>query len=174
MLYSLIGAVLAVVGYFAENSWLASVGGGVCVLGLVRLLRAVRLSRDPDRAADDDASLQDEYPFFSACGCVGEDMKARVSEMGSVKKLPGSYSAWQLFAVYGRLRHKTGIPFSRSLLRPAQSSFRWRPYPACRCADTGGSRRLRPGASSSCPPAQFWRRSHPRSRLRSPSGPSGR
>ena len=65
-MYFLIGIVLAVVGYFAENSWLALVGGGVCVLGLVRLLRAARLSRDPDQAADYDASLQDERTAFVA------------------------------------------------------------------------------------------------------------
>ena len=65
-MYSLIGAVLAVVGYFAETSWLASVGGGVCVLGLVRLLRAARLHRDQDKAADYDASLQDERTAFVA------------------------------------------------------------------------------------------------------------
>ena len=65
-MYFLIGAVLAVVGYFAENSWLASVGGGVCVLGLVRLLRAARFNRDPDQAADYDASLQDERTAFVA------------------------------------------------------------------------------------------------------------
>ena len=41
-------------------------GGGVCVLGLVRLLRAARLSRDPDQAADYDASLQDERTAYVA------------------------------------------------------------------------------------------------------------
>lgn len=48
MLYFVLGAVLAIAGYFIKSSWLASVGGGVCVLGLVRLLRAARLSRDPE------------------------------------------------------------------------------------------------------------------------------
>ena len=65
-MYFLIGAVLAIVGYFAENSWLAPFGGGVCVLGLVRLLRAARLSRDPEQAADYDASLQDERTAYVA------------------------------------------------------------------------------------------------------------
>ena len=60
MLYFVLGAVLAIAGYFIKSSWLASFGGGVCVLGLVRLLRAARLSRDPDQAADYDASLRDE------------------------------------------------------------------------------------------------------------------
>ena len=69
MLYFVLGAVLAIAGYFIKSSWLASFGGGVCVLGLVRLLRAARLSRDPDQAADYDASLQDErtaylHPFL--------------------------------------------------------------------------------------------------------------
>lgn len=50
MLYFALGAVLAIAGYFIKSSWLASFGGGVCVLGLVRLLRAARLSRDPDQA----------------------------------------------------------------------------------------------------------------------------
>ena len=65
-LYFVLGAVLAIAGYFIKNSWLASVGGGVCVLGLVRLLRAARLSRDPDQAADYDASLQDERTAYVA------------------------------------------------------------------------------------------------------------
>lgn len=38
----------------------------VCVLGLVRLLRAARLSRDPEQAADYDASLQDERTAYVA------------------------------------------------------------------------------------------------------------
>ena len=59
MLYFVLGIVLAIAGYFIKSSWLASFGGGVCVLGLVRLLRAARLSRDSDQAADYDASLQD-------------------------------------------------------------------------------------------------------------------
>ena len=66
MLYFVLGAVLAIAGYFIKSSWLASVGGGVCVLGLVRLLRAARLSRDSDQAADYDASLQDERTAFVA------------------------------------------------------------------------------------------------------------
>ena len=66
MLYFVLGIVLAIAGYFIKSSWLASVGGGVCVLGLVRLLRAARLSRDSDQAADYDASLQDERTAFVA------------------------------------------------------------------------------------------------------------
>ena len=66
MLYFVLGAVLAIAGYFIKSSWLASFGGGVCVLGLVRLLRAARLSRDPDQAADYDASLQDERTAYVA------------------------------------------------------------------------------------------------------------
>ena len=66
MLYFVLGAVLAIAGYFIKNSWLASFGGGVCVLGLVRLLRAARLSRDSDQAADYDASLQDERTAYVA------------------------------------------------------------------------------------------------------------
>ena len=66
MLYFVLGAVLAIAGYFIKNSWLASFGGGVCVLGLVRLLRAARLSHDPNQAADYDASLQDERTAYVA------------------------------------------------------------------------------------------------------------
>ena len=58
MLYFVLGAVLAIAGYFIKSSWLASFGGGVCVLGLVRLLRAARLSRDPEQAADYDARFR--------------------------------------------------------------------------------------------------------------------
>lgn len=65
-LYFVLGTVLAIAGYFIKSSWLASFGGGVCVLGLVRLLRAARLSRDPDQAADYDASLQDERTAYVA------------------------------------------------------------------------------------------------------------
>lgn len=49
MLYFILGAVLAIAGYFIKNSWLASFGGGVCVLGLVRLLRAARSAVIPIR-----------------------------------------------------------------------------------------------------------------------------
>ena len=66
MLYFVLGIVLAIAGYFIKSNWLASFGGGVCVLGLVRLLRAARLSRDSDQAADYDASLQDERTAFVA------------------------------------------------------------------------------------------------------------
>ena len=66
MLYFVLGAVLAIAGYFIKSSWLASFGGGVCVLELVRLLRAARLIRDPDQAADYDASLQDERTAYVA------------------------------------------------------------------------------------------------------------
>ena len=59
MLYFVLGAVLAIAGYFIKSSWLAS-------FGLVRLLRAARLSRDPDQAADYDASLQDERTAYVA------------------------------------------------------------------------------------------------------------
>ena len=65
-LYFVLGAVLAIAGYFIKSSWLASFGGGVCVLGLVRLLRAARLSHDPNQAADYDASLQDERTAYVA------------------------------------------------------------------------------------------------------------
>ena len=65
-LYFVLGTVLAIAGYFIKSSWLAPFGGGVCVLGLVRLLRAARLSRDPDQAADYDASLQDERTAYVA------------------------------------------------------------------------------------------------------------
>ena len=56
MLYFVLGAVLAIAGYFIKSSW----------LGLVRLLRAARLSRDPEQAADYDASLQDERTAYVA------------------------------------------------------------------------------------------------------------
>ena len=59
-LYFVLGAVLAIAGYFIKNSWLASFGGGVCVL------RAARLSHDPNQAADYDASLQDERTAYVA------------------------------------------------------------------------------------------------------------
>ena len=49
MLYFVLGAVLAIAGYFIKSSWLASFGGGVCVLGLVRLLRAAGSAVIPNR-----------------------------------------------------------------------------------------------------------------------------
>ena len=45
--------------------WL-SIGGGLTAVGLVRLLRVRRLSRDPEKAADYDASLKDERTAYVA------------------------------------------------------------------------------------------------------------
>ena len=65
-LYFVLGAVLAIAGYFIKKKWGGSFWGGVLVGGVVRLLRAARLSHDPNQAADYDASLQDERTAYVA------------------------------------------------------------------------------------------------------------
>jgi len=59
-----IGAALFLAGLLLGEteygSYISGFGGGLTAVGLVRLLRVRRLSRDPEKAADYDASLKDE------------------------------------------------------------------------------------------------------------------
>ena len=48
------------------GSYIGGFGGGLTAVGLVRLLRVRRLSRDPEKAADYDASLKDERTAYVA------------------------------------------------------------------------------------------------------------
>ena len=48
------------------GSYISGFGGGLTAVGLVRLLRVRRLSRDPEKAADYDASLKDERTAYVA------------------------------------------------------------------------------------------------------------
>ena len=61
ILFLVLGAALILVGLLTDVSekmnWLSSFGSAIAAVGAVRLLRACRLSRDPERAADYDASL---------------------------------------------------------------------------------------------------------------------
>lgn len=50
----------------ASASYVSGFGGGLTAVGLVRLLRVRRLSRDPEKAADYDASLKDERTAYVA------------------------------------------------------------------------------------------------------------
>ena len=48
------------------GSYISGFGGGLTAVGLVRLLRVRRLSRDPEKAADYDAMLKDERTMYVA------------------------------------------------------------------------------------------------------------
>lgn len=49
-----------------KTNWLSSFGSAIAVVGAARLLRVYRLTRDPDKAADYDASLTDERTAYVA------------------------------------------------------------------------------------------------------------
>ena len=49
-----------------KTNWLSSFGSAIAVVGAARLLRVYRLTRDPDKAADYDASLTDERAAYVA------------------------------------------------------------------------------------------------------------
>ena len=70
ILYLVLGAVLFLVGLLTDASdamnWLSSFGGAITAVGAVRLLRVFRLTRDPDKAVDYDASLTDERTAYVA------------------------------------------------------------------------------------------------------------
>lgn len=70
ILYLVLGAVLFLVGLLTDASdamnWLSSFGGAIAAVGTVRLLRVFRLTRDPVKAADYDASLTDERTAYVA------------------------------------------------------------------------------------------------------------
>ena len=59
----LAGLLLGGTGY---GGYIGGFGGGLTAVGLVRLLRVYRLSRDPEKAADYDASLKDERTAYVA------------------------------------------------------------------------------------------------------------
>ena len=57
-------AGLLLLGETEYGSYISGFGGGLTAVGLVRLLRVRRLSRDPEKAADYDASLKDERTVY--------------------------------------------------------------------------------------------------------------
>ena len=64
-----IGAALFLAGLAwntSSASYVSGFGGGLTAVGLVRLLRVRRQSRDPEKAADYDASLKDERTAYVA------------------------------------------------------------------------------------------------------------
>ena len=64
-----IGAALFLAGLAwntASASYVSGFGGGLAGVGIARLLRVRRLSRDPEKAADYDASLTDERTAYVA------------------------------------------------------------------------------------------------------------
>ena len=69
-MYLVLGVVLFLIGLLTDVSektnWLSSFGSAIAVVGAVRLLRVCRLTRDPDKAADYDASLKDERTAYVA------------------------------------------------------------------------------------------------------------
>ena len=70
ILMIVIGLVLFVVGCLLDEAHMGSfyngLGCGIFACGAVRLLRVRRLSRDPEKAADYDASLKDERTIYVA------------------------------------------------------------------------------------------------------------
>ena len=70
ILYLVLGAVLFLIGLLTDadekTNWLSSFGSAIAVVGAARLLRVYRLTRDPDKAADYDASLTDERTAYVA------------------------------------------------------------------------------------------------------------
>ena len=70
ILWLSIGAALFLAGLLLGEteygSYIGGFGGGLTAVGAVRLLRVYRLSRDPEKAADHDASLKDERTAYVA------------------------------------------------------------------------------------------------------------
>ena len=69
ILWLSIGAALFLAGLAwntASASYVSGFGGGLAGVGIARLLRVYRLSRDPEKAADYDASLKDERTVYVA------------------------------------------------------------------------------------------------------------
>ena len=70
ILWLSIGAALFLAGLLLGEteygSYIGGFGGGLTAVGLVRLLRVRRLSRDPEKAADYDAMLKDERTIYVA------------------------------------------------------------------------------------------------------------
>ena len=70
ILWLSIGAALFLAGLLLGEreygSYISGFGGGLTAVGLVRLLRVRRLSRDPEKAADYEASLKDERTAYVA------------------------------------------------------------------------------------------------------------
>ena len=70
ILWLSIGAALFLAGLLLGEteygSYISGFGGGLTAVGLVRLLRVRRLSRDPEKAADYDAMLKDERTVYVA------------------------------------------------------------------------------------------------------------
>ena len=69
ILWLSIGAALFLAGLAwntASASYVSGFGGGLAGVGIARLLRVRRLSRDPEWAADYDASLTDERTAYVA------------------------------------------------------------------------------------------------------------
>lgn len=70
LLWLSIGAALFIAGLLLQETgcsgYISGFGGGLIGVGLARLLRVHRISRDPERAADYEASLKDERTAYVA------------------------------------------------------------------------------------------------------------
>ena len=68
ILVTVIGLVMFAIGFLLGDAHMgdfySGLGCGLFVCGAVRLLRVYRLSRDPEKAADYDASLKDERTVY--------------------------------------------------------------------------------------------------------------
>mgnify|MGYP000095172701 CR=1 FL=1 len=68
ILVTVIGLVMFAIGFLLGDAHMgdfySGLGCGLFVCGAVRLLRVHRLSRDPEKAADYDASLKDERTVY--------------------------------------------------------------------------------------------------------------
>ena len=83
ILWLSIGAALFLAGLLLGEteygSYIGGFGGGLTAVGLVRLLRVRRLSRDPEKAADYDAMLKDERTNTVRAVPAGESFSRRES-----------------------------------------------------------------------------------------------
>ena len=70
LLWLSIGAMLFLAGLFLQatqyGNYISGFGGGLMGIGAARLLRVHRLGRNPEKAADYDASLHDERTAYVA------------------------------------------------------------------------------------------------------------
>lgn len=69
ILWLVVGLSLIAVGLALrtpEGSFFSGLGGGIIAVGIMRLARVYRFRRDPERAADYEASLKDERTVYIA------------------------------------------------------------------------------------------------------------
>lgn len=70
ILYIIVGVVLFLIGIVTDgaqgDNWFVMIGSALAAVGILRILKISRLNRNPEQAADYDASLQDERVAYVA------------------------------------------------------------------------------------------------------------